>query len=835
MGIDSPGQRSISPTPESSTSPISPRHGSLLRRLVRSAQSGLDRYPLLPDWKLAVLVAFSIGAALVGVLLAYTGGNLLYGGDYTGYYSAQQFLRLPSPTSAVFCGALFLTGNNLYAGFYLGLFFAASFAAFGAFWFASEFCRACLARPYWLVVPPLAALLYVFNPFTITDTFKSILVSIYPYTGFQFIFLGLSIRLWRIWRAGDSISWLDATLLGATLGLGAENYPNNVRIAILGLALLAAIAVTALRTPAARRSVARARSASIALLVIFVIVAALAALYSVWPYLSNTSGAIAQAQASLGSVTALHLPTGSFYNQVANVVRLENAWGFPNGFAPYYGSYEANPAIVFASWMWPVLALVVPLLLLRRTTNPSLVLTMEGIALLSIAWEAASNPPFGVVYAGLVGAVPVLVAIFPSGFLSLFVLTKFYSVLAAFSTIGIALTAPSILATVADRIRARRGRPLAPAPPTLPRRRADRGRGVQVVVAVAIGAILLLAAYPTFAGESEGQYFNESAKGFRIPPEYFSARDQAIGHSGSTLLLPATTTYIQTTWNYQGSVDWYEAFFYPNSVLTIDSFSPLLGYGQYSITAVALQQELSNPLVPNNSSVMVGSDTTLNVADSTVWGSTANVSGDTISAAPSDAPHLQFNVPFAVPVDASQSQLIQIQLRTPEAAALVSDFAQGTAQIGLESLRYNASVGATIGWYYPSLSSSAYLYDGPNSTVTVDLDVDRVSVAATSDIFNASSIDYLVLMLPSGAPGFISQLSFGSVSLLQNYSVSGTWLATMDHDGIHQILVDDSIIEGSIQSPSAIGEIERTLVGSGVGQLAWNGPNLQLIELGSAT
>ena len=779
------------------------------------------------DAKLGVLSSFAVSSVLVSVLLAYTNGGLLWGGDYIGFYTANQFFRIPSPASAVYCAAIALVGGNPYAGFYLGLFLSAAFAGFGAFTFAAQVARAGLPRSMYLSVPVMTTLLYTFNPYTVTDTFKSIVVSTYPFVGFQFLFLAFSVRLWRIRKGEGTTTFGDWGLLGATLGLSLETYPNNFRIALFGLAWLGIILLATRRRSSSATKSSLHRTWGVRTLA-FPAFLFLGALYSIWPYLPNLKGAVSQSVGTAAGFGSTGLLSGGSYSQVAFVIRLQDSWGFFSGFAPYSSLYSSSIPLELATWLWPILAIATPLLLIRKFVDRDLLLLLEVTLLGCIAWETSPNPPTGVAYAYVTKVAPWLVSIVPNGFLSLLAISKFYAILASISIAGIA-------SSIALRFASEKG-PYNKIGIGIPHRLGLRRRGSSQKVAratasIALVLVLLLAAYPTFAGLSEGQYFDESEKGFAIPASYWSVRQDLLTQPGSMFLLPAMSTYVQTAWGYQGGEEFYPAFFYPKTVLTVDSFAPLLGYGTYSTAAVALESALTSPLVPNNVTAASPASDRLLLDHTIVWGTTYQVDSDSnsIRLNESSTPQIQLTIPFNGPFDATPYKLLEFVLGGPNLQLLSQDFADGSARIGLQSL--NSSQGGTIGWYAPNSDLYSYAYLGENGTMTLDVDVGQLNSAYPTDTYNSSNIDDLIIQAPGFGAGFVSDFVFESSAVLTGFSIAQGWSELLARFGVGQILFDSSVEEGTLQSANYVDLVVRAIQFSGYGRVSFSEPPLELIEI----
>ncbi|MEL9939455.1 MAG: hypothetical protein QW348_00840 [Ignisphaera sp.] len=88
--------------------------------------------------------------------------------------------------------------------------------------------------------------------------------------------------------------------------------------------------------------------------------------------------------------------------------------------------------------------------------------------------------------------------------------------------------------------------------------------------------LLLLTSLPIFSGQVFGQYYDESIKGFVIPKDYRIVMDLEAKPYEHILLLPATSTYVSTSWGWQGSIGWYHML---NGAILSYTFAP---YSEYT-------------------------------------------------------------------------------------------------------------------------------------------------------------------------------------------------------------------------------------------------------------
>lgn len=809
------------------------RLGAIARRLIvgvqtwkvsnRGKTSGLGTVPFFLNGRLGVLVSITSAASFIGILLLYTHGNLLYGGDYTGFYSSVQFLRSPSPTAAIFTFSILLGGGDVYTGFYLGLFLSAFITCMGVYFFAGQLGRLVLIPRLQAALSVITTVLYLYNPYTITDTFKSVTTSVYPYIGAQFFFVALCVHIYTMRKAQLRVPLLEWAAAGAACGFSLQAFPNNVRIAVVSVILLALVLLLSRPTaaPRLRRSIlVRAWG-----LLVLIGVAFLAGFYSISPYLSNINGTLTQSFQIGGSLGTNAFFLGGDYNQLPNVLRLLNPWGFTSGFAPYSGLYFAATPAAISSWMWPAIALFIPLLLVNRVKRPRVILTIELAMLLVIFWETSTNLPAGTVYLVLAKSSPLSTQLFPTGFLTRLVLTKLYPVMCA---CGVLLAGDRIRSLSLSKVREVKGT----TDNWSPVRSVGTGRAsasaAGLIVVIGLTACLLLVAMPTYTGMSEGQYFNSSAKGFALPHSYWDARSVALRVSGNLLLLPATQTYITTDWNYEGSVGFYSGFFYPAQVSTIDTLTQIGGYGQYSPSAARTLSTLTNPFVPDNSTYQTAVSS-LDFSNIKVWGSPFNVSGSTISLQETASPHAAIEIPVSPVLNASGNSFLELTVDSPDAAKLAADFGSGSGTVGIQSSRLNATVGSTIGWYYPGIDGHSLLYRLGRQKLSIYMDVGELRQRYGTDIYNASCIDYIIIQFPETATGFVNSLTIASFGTVRTVTVSSSWISLVHSLDITSLLLDTSIDSGWSESPMAAVTLCNTMVSIGVASVLLRSGPLELL------
>ena len=516
--------------------------------------------------KAAIIYSLILSSAWIHLLILHTRGGLLVGGDFVGYYNISQILKQPSPIGLIFAFALLLTFNNIYVAFYLALFINCFMVLFAMIHFIYVIFTDNLsdAQKSWMGM--LAAFLYLINPVSITDTFKSIVLNVLIRNfGFLLFMIELTNLSWSILGV-KKFTWKNSALMGLGIALSSRFPPNSFRMLLLETiifttALIITIFSIRLRRKLNLKEILRNITKCTAkCMLITVPIAILGMLYWIIPFITNFEVAtttLIHAGEARGSQALQNLSPG--YATLTNVFRLFGTWVFSSQFMPYHDIYSSNIIIVLSSFMWPILALGFSTLIAKKE-RPVILILVIGCTI-GLFWDKAGNPPLGIIYTTIVNN-PLASQIFPTHFISSVLLSKLYPLLISYTLVTI-LTNKSI-------------------------RKLVRATSAGTLI-----TLLLISAFPLWTGEALGQYFDQSIKGIHIPTDYFTTRNIINDHK--TLLLPSMTTYIRTSWSYQGSNAFYLNFFGSN-IITLDTLGV---YAEYNPKLIALYRNLTIPkLVP---------------------------------------------------------------------------------------------------------------------------------------------------------------------------------------------------------------------------------------------
>lgn len=366
----------------------------------------------------------------------------------------------------------------------------------------------------------VAACAYIFNPWILADTYKTMVfieLSLVQ-TGF-ILFLAFTIKYFQTKKTRYSLySGLISSLMLSYSGLSAY------RLAFFALLGYISIAVYYL---AHRFKI----ELSTALFDIFkgavIVVTVSFVLNSYWiiPFVQN---------ASYFSSFATGFQTPTIFNEystMVNTLRLMNSWSFYAGYVPYAEVFLKNPIVIALTFAWPIFAFA-PLLSKKVMKNRK-ILTMYVVTVLTILLACGSEYPLGQIYMTIVnvhvGPYYFLKPFYNTGPISLLVLTLEYALL-----IG-------LFSSLVYSWFIRKSESFHP----------SRRKIVATFGPILIVIILASSSWPIITGDVMRNWYNPDQYGVRIPDRYWEANEYLekisdLNHR--TVLLPPTQTYIGTSW-----------------------------------------------------------------------------------------------------------------------------------------------------------------------------------------------------------------------------------------------------------------------------------------------
>ena len=717
----------------------------------------------------------------VGSVLAYTHGALLYSGDNTGYYTVYDFVSAGFPASIVQViyalmspyALIFLSlaaGMNYYIAYYFSLYLSAILTSLSISYLIRRMFPGLGRRQ--LAATGIATFLYYYNPNTYIAYYYGV-----NFVGLNFVYLiAFLATLYGLPRASRRALWRDSLLAGLLLGLGAGVFPNDIRLFLAGFILYVIFLVyKLLKGP---------RSAGV-LPQVAAFVSAFAAgnAYTVLPMVANLTGALKQAYYgafNLGGVAVRSEPWAA----MIYTLRLLDSWTFNSEFNPSRYLLNQNPFLVISTFVWPVAALALPLLIHERRHRSTIALT-AALMLVAMWWDAGPNPPLGSLYARVVAALPLGQQLFGYDF--------FAPLLAILFSVMISYVVVTMVGVC-------------------------RSRALKLLgVAMLAGASIV--SYPALAGYSVTAYFNPSVHGFWIPQEYVGAREYLLQHKGTALILPGDYVYMTTAWNLQDNMYWYNQFFMPARVLTIANFGGGYASSSERTDYTALVSRITipdvNDTLPINYSY-AGPPGVFRAGVSRNIGSVLSLYPTTNAF--SEPPAVDFT--FKEPLNLSRYEYLVLSIRTQNVSYFKWLMENQELQIGVYSY-------GIAGWYFVNSSVNSYAVV-MGSDLLIFLRVGSPDTTWGGPLYNVSSVNGLSLQFPLA--GNIT-ISYPVIYACNATTVNPSWLSLLHSYNINYILLDRSIVSGNMTSYSYLSASLGELVADGYLRPVWSEGYLTIYEV----
>lgn len=347
------------------------------------------------------------------------------------------------------------------------------------------------------------------------------------------------------------------------------------------------------------------------------------------------------------------------------------------------------------------------------------------------------------------------------------------------------------------------------------------GRVLPTILAGVLVASLLLSALPAFNGGVESQYFDKSLKGYWIPQDYSTVRDYLYSHPGSVLLLPGSATYIQTSWGYQGSSSFYNAYFSPVRIYTSNAF----GGGYASASSISAYFGLTQPVVePSNDVISIGGS--INISSIAVYNAPYSRDNENIeiSSSNSSSP-VQVVIPLSRQVNISGYSYLRITFPAGNTTLTSMWYSQHQFWVGLVS-------NSTIGWYALGSSQNSFLQTWSNGTVGIFLKVNSPDKPWSGSTYDSSTVSSIILQFPVSHSMF--EFALPSLGGVQGYTIDPAWFKLLQSYGIHYLFVDRSLVEGNLSSYEYLSELVNLSIASGDATIVYNGGLVTLLQLDTA-
>ncbi|MGC8622047.1 MAG: hypothetical protein ACP5U0_09050 [Caldisphaera sp.] len=504
-----------------------------------------------------------ISSIYVLIILVFSHGRLFFGGDYVGFYNLNDFQSL-NANSYIWAFSYIISNGNVYATFYVHLLISTIAAAI-SFYYLSVNVFNSFGWKDETIYGYVSVLLFMINPWLIQNTFMNLIIGM-NITWFNLFLLGIFLSLNS--KTNIRLKKYSPIIAGFGLGLSLPIFPNYFRILIVGLLVIILYAVISL-IKGIKYDIKKNLFASLKFSLITVGVAFLTSLENFIPFIASYKNYISTASSGAADKVYLGFYVGGF-NSILNTLRGLNSWQFPGIF--YYKIYEEFSLFYIITFLWPVLALVAPVLISKNEEKLK-PLFISSMLLLIIFWDKGGNPPFGSIWYSINSHIPFGYQFLPTGFLSNLFLNRFYPIMIAYFII-----------LFFDKLKSRKTSFDLQKPKKIIINKIKKSFPYVTIIIVIF--LLISAALPFFNGYAENTAYNGGKQqgGFYVPQSYFEMRDymlSTINYNSNVLLLPPNgfNPYIVTSWNYTGEIAFYTNFFSPIKIITSNNFGgPYINY-----------------------------------------------------------------------------------------------------------------------------------------------------------------------------------------------------------------------------------------------------------------
>jgi len=744
------------------------------------------------------LIALPVALLWLSIILFYTRGGLLVGGDWPGYYDAFSAIRTGIPHAIIYGIGLLLARGNIYIGFYTGAFIGLLLNMVAFFYFLVTLFREWKDR----ILPYIVAgILYAFNMFALYNTFKSVIGLADIAVAGLLLFLAQAIKLYRHIVGQSKFSKWDSILIGVGIAVSSRVPPNSFRslfaegIIIVGLLAWASIKGTLKKSPDVRQVFKK----FLTKLPLISITALVGMLYWEIPFFTSLKESIGTAfyAAFAQKVTSvLNAP----YASLVNTFRILGVWAFPTGYCPYHELYSHDPFVTITSFMWPVVALGLSILLAEKKRRP-LILSLVLFSLLIISWDTADNPPVGPLNKFITSVLPLSLAFFPTYYLSGTFLPLIYVVLTTFAIVRVSEVSHNLGKREMVNI---------------------RGKIFKSAFPLLLIITLLIPSIPFFNGSALGQYFDPSIKGIWIPKDYLNARNIMLERPGRILVLPSLTTYIQTSWGYQGGSNFYNEIFAPIDVITPQN--PVFkagGYTLYNPSTRTIYANLTKPPIrPGKLWDITGS---ANYKKILIWGGKYEHFNDSIKLFINGSDHVDVVIPFFSVIDISHYHFLILELFSDSSFYLKNLASSNDFWIGVGSAE------GVIGWYILGSSSNTYSID--DKRIYVSMLIGFPDKPWPASYYNPSNVTGIVIRLITRnlrEPVEVN-LYFRSIKVALS-DIDPFIMDIWEQLEIKYVLLDKSIVSGASSAFEPYSLALTLLKGKGILRPVLIGRHIELYE-----
>jgi hypothetical protein len=430
---------------------------------------------------------------------------------------------------------------------------------------------------------------------------------------------------------------------------------------------------------------------------------------------------------------------------------------------------------------------------------------MTLVALGVIFWEKGGNPPFGEIYTFLVSNIPQIQGIFPTDFLQMKILAPLYPYMAAFSVIKLYEVVHSKVHYLS----------------------ATKNKIIPLILPVFLISLLLISVWPIWSGMAVSQYYDSNIKGIWIPNEYLATKyllRNTTKDNGAVLFYPAISTYVQTSWGYQGTNGFYNNFFVPLLIMTPDYFG---GYAQYDPKLWRDYLSLVSPkLLPDERIKLDAIDHEKIGVYHTRYQLESNYTQVYLYDFSYDENSwIDISLPFKEPMDFSDYALLTLKVNTNSTEYLNQAIDNGSLWIGVTSGQYT-------GWYIIGSSINSNSLIEQNDTIEMVLTLNSPDRPWSTSIYYVDSVDGLFIKIKKDSI-FSSTLTLVSPTLYvsQEVAISEDYVSLIKQYNIAYIIYDVSINSGALGDYQSYDTAISALVKSGFLTMVYNGQFLRTYKI----
>ncbi|WMT49130.1 MAG: hypothetical protein RE472_08685 [Thermoplasmatales archaeon] len=750
---------------------------------------------LVDKSKQIILIDFCIATFYTFLFLFFSHGKLYIGGDNPGYYSLSYFAHNFSIYQLFYPVSYLISNGNIYATYNIQRFLNMLLTFLSISFFVHELFKGIFNSRKVRIISSIAVFIYPLNLGAINVVWQTFFNSFEVPVAFLILFIAIAIKIGRDILENKKIDANTVILGGIFLGIAAEvPYPNLFRIAFVGLSIMMYFVLMASFNAILwkrRKFNSRNLSRGMCLFLLLVTLIFIINLASLWPIIINYTNFLRnskQLAAFYTSITYNPSPINSFQNTIRLIYS-----GFLEE-SPYYIYYLHNPIIIGLSYIWPFFVFILaPLISFKRRQSMSahyflfLIVISDIMLLLMVIWDSSVNPPFGFIVKFLVTNFPLLFEVYQVGFFSGYVIPVFYSALLAYVIFEVySFTKEFTLKQNPEHSTTKK------------QSFQNAKRFLPIIISILIIFLLIVAAFPLFNGQVEGEFFNEGAKGTTIPHSYFTAKEVLLNSPGNTLLFPGTSQYVQTSWNYQGTIDFYNSFFYPVNITTYNSFG---AYESINSSFNSFFANLTNPLTFNGSSSAstIINNGNLIYSNYGIYGANGSSNYNNIDVDETNSGYVHITTNFLTDLNLSQYPFTKITYNFSNSQFFENAVRSGYVDIGLSSSN-------GIAWWTLTQKNTINKEDSLFETY-IPLDYGYSSVYHKYNI-TGFYID-INTIAGTALPSF--NISYPKIYGV-NSTVNPQWLSLISKFNFKYILLDKTIVSGALESNRYILESIKILI-----------------------